>query len=155
MRHAAVVVFVGGAAIFTPVAAQAGGTTVEAALKAQQKVVFASPAFKFLQAHPNVNTPAQAKALISKSATIIRLMEQAATVVGNASASTPTQKQARHQIVTGLLGEANGFQTEENGLKELVTGHKAQAEEMIKKGQKALRAAGMLEQSGVKLLRAG
>lgn len=139
------------AAVAVPGVAEAGESGVAAALKAQQALVDKSPAIKILKSHPNVNTAAGAKKLISEFGTLRGLLTHASTAVANASASTPTQKTAQNKIVAGLRAEASGVATMETGLKDLVAGHKSEAKSTILKGEKAVSAADVTEQSGVKM----
>lgn len=132
-------------------AAQAATPSVTAAIKAQDKVVKNSAAFKGLK-HVKIGTPAQAKALIPKYKALQLELQHAATVVAAASAKGSTQKQGQADWVGGVREVARGIGLFDTALKDAVNGKAAAAKAELVKAQKALAAGNALGTKGDKLL---
>jgi len=131
-------------------AAQAA-TSVTAAIKAQDKAVKNSAAFKSLK-HVSAGTPAQAKALIPKYKALQVKLDHAATVVSKASATGAKQKQGQKDWVDGVRELAQGIGMLDAALADAVKGNKAAAKSALTKAQKELVAGNNLGAKGDKLL---
>ena len=135
----------------TAVAAQASGTTVIAAVKAQDKVVKSSAAYRGLK-HIKANTPAEARKLVTEFKALQGKVEHAATAVSRASASGPRQKQGQEDWVQGVRELARGLGQLDTGLQDVVNGKTAAAKAALTKAERTLSAANARGSKGDKLL---
>src|SRR5579871_332324 len=134
-----------------PMQAQASSKGLVQAIKAQDRVVANSPAYRQLQ-HFDANTPAQAKALIPKFAALESKIRHAASAVSAASTTTSTQQRAQSDWVTGARQEATGIGEFETGFKDLIAGRKATAKAEVTKGAENIKAGDVLSAKADKLL---
>jgi len=132
-------------------AAQAATPSVTTAIKAQDKAVKHSAAFRSLK-HIKITTPAQAKAAIPKYRALALKLEHAANVVAGASAKGATQKQGQKDWVEGVREVAHGIGLLDTALTDAVHGKGSAAKAELVKAEKALNAGDAIGTKGDKLL---
>jgi hypothetical protein len=131
--------------------AQATSTNVVTAIKAQDRVIKRSPAYKDLQ-RVDVKTKAQARTLLRSFSALRREADQAATVVAAASTSNARQKQGQRDWVHGAREFANGLGEFDAGFRDLAAGKTADAKRELLKAERTLKAGNALGSRGDKLL---
>jgi hypothetical protein len=131
--------------------AGARSMSVTAAIKAQDRAVKHSTALKKLS-RLNASTPAQAKKVIPDLQALEKKLDQAATAVSKATASTPRQKAGQKDWVGGVRGLAHGFAQLVIALKDVEHGNKTAARAEAVTAQKTLDKANSLGEKGDRLL---
>lgn len=131
--------------------AQASATTVVSAVKAQDKIVKDSAAYKSLK-HVTANTPAAAHKLIAEFKVLQSKVEHAATVVSRASASGAKQEQGQKDWVTGVRDLARGIGQFDTGLQDVIDHKTAAGKAELTKATHTLATANTVGDKGKKLL---
>jgi len=131
--------------------AQAKSANVVTVIKAQDRLIKRSPAYKDLQ-HFNVNTKTPAKKLVKSFSALKRETDHAATVVAAASTSSARQKRGQRDWVAGMREGARGIGQFDTAIKDLMAGKKAMAKREATKAEKTLKAGNALGSKGDKLL---
>jgi 2,3-bisphosphoglycerate-independent phosphoglycerate mutase len=130
--------------------AMAGSLTVTQAIKAQDKVVHADPAYKSLK-NFKIETAAEAEKAIPKFESLQKLLNNAATAVSKSSA-TAAQKTGQNDWVSGVRTLSKGIGYFVTELNDLVHGNKVSAKVAALKADKLLKAGNASGSKGDRLL---
>jgi hypothetical protein len=130
--------------------AGASQMTVTQAIKAQDKIVSTNPTYKSLKGF-KVTTVAQAKQVIPKIKKLQGVIDNAATVVSGASA-TSAQKAGQKDWVAGTREQGRGIGGLAAALTDLVNGKKAAAKTALVNALKLVSAGDKLSIKGDNLL---
>ena len=134
-----------------PTAASAARVSVTSAIHAQDKAVKNSPAFKKLE-HTTVNTPAQAKKVIPELTAAAKKLDQAATAVSKATATTTKQRAGQKDWVTGVRDLSHGFSQLVTALKDVEHGNQAAGKKEALAAQRSLNKGNTVGSKGDRLL---
>jgi hypothetical protein len=133
-------------------AAQAGATTVTAAVKAQDRIVKNSVAYRSLK-HFSANTPAAARRLVTEFKALQLRVEHAANVVSRASASGVRQKLGQREWVDGVRDLARGIGQLDVALEDIIHGRNATGRSELLRAKRTLAVANAVGTRGKRLLR--
>jgi hypothetical protein len=147
---------VGAVAVIVGLAIAAGSAgaselTVAQAIVSQDKAFDSSPGYKLLE-NFKVKTVQQARSAIPKLRHTEKLLATAAKVVSRTPATTPAETAGRKDWVAGAHMVGAGIGELAVGLEDLVKGHKAEAEKVLKKSIATDKRGGALAAKGDKLL---
>lgn len=126
------------------------GQTVVQAIKAQDRIISASPTYKSLKSF-KIDSTTAAKNAIPKYLALQKLFDKAASSVASASA-TPSQKTGQKDWVNGVRMGASGIGYLVTELNAVVRGDKTAAKTAATKAVKLLDAGNALGDKGDKLL---
>jgi len=133
-------------------AAQASAMTVTAAVKAQDRIVKDSAAYRSLK-HISANTPAEARRLVTAFRALQRKVEHAATVVSRASAVGTRQKLGQRDWVEGVRDLARGIGQLDVALEDIIHGRNAAGRSELLRAKRTLAIANAVGTRGKRLLR--
>jgi len=133
-------------------AAQASAMTVTAAVKAQDRIVKNSAAYRSLT-HFSANTPAAARRLVTEFKALQLRVEHAATVVSRASAIGARQKLGQRDWVDGVRDLARGIGQFDVALEDIIHGRNAAGKSELLRAKRTLAVANALGTKGKRLLR--